>query len=119
MLNLPQKTLTNIKNLLLRRQREVADNLKEVEKDDPTKDVILAESSEPGTESWIAEGHAKAMAVAHQLKEVTGNIKTALLKIRKGNYGVCERCSKPIEHPRLLAIPTAKYCLSCSKLKHH
>lgn len=117
MLNLPQKTITNIKNLLQRQQREVEENIKKVQKDDPTKDVTLAESSEPGTESWIADGHAKATAVATQLKELAKNTKNALAKIKSGSFGVCERCKKNIEHARLLVIPTTRYCMACSKLK--
>lgn len=117
MLELPQKTIANIKNLLQRRQREIEESLKKVEKDDPTKDVAMAESSEPGTESWLAEGHAKAMAVGMQLKEVAGSIKMALAKIRQGTYGICERCKKNIERPRLLVLPTARYCMACSKIK--
>lgn len=118
MLNLPQKTLTRIRNVLQRQQREVEENIKKVEKDDPTKDIALAESSEPGTESWIAEGHAKAIAIANELKTAAGNIKMALTKIRQGKYGVCERCGKDIEHQRLLIIPTARYCMVCSKIKN-
>ncbi|QQG43228.1 MAG: TraR/DksA C4-type zinc finger protein [Candidatus Daviesbacteria bacterium] len=118
MLNLPRKTLIRIKNLLQRQQREVEENIEKVEKDDPTKDIALAESSEPGTESWIAEGHAKAIAIANELKNAAGNIKLALSKIRQGKYGVCEKCGKNIEHQRLLIIPTTRYCMACSKIKH-
>lgn len=117
MLGLPRKTIINIKNLLQHQQREVEESLKKVEKDDPIKDIVMAESSESGTESWLAEGHAKATAIGNQLKEVVGSIKIALAKIRTGSYGFCERCGKGIEHQRLLVIPTTRYCLACSKIK--
>lgn len=115
MLDQHQKTLDNIKRILLRQQKEVEENLKAVEKHDPAKDSILAEASEPGTESWIAEGHVKATALGTQLKEVAGSVKAALLKIKQGNYGICEKCHKRIETKRLLAIPTTRFCMSCSK----
>lgn len=115
MLKLPQKTLENIKKILTRQKSEVETNLKEVEKNDPALSPSLAESSEPGTDSWIAEAHTKTIAFKDQLKKISDSIKNALLRMRKGTYGKCERCGKPIETSRLSAIPIATLCLSCSK----
>lgn len=115
MLKLPSKTLETIKKILTRQKSEVEKNLKEVEKNDPATTPSLAESSEPGTDSYIAEAHTKTIAFKDQLKKISDNIKNALLRIRKGTYGKCERCGKSIEPLRLSAMPTAQYCLSCSK----
>lgn len=115
MLDFPKKTLESIKNLLLRQQKEVEKNLKEVENDDPAKSDDLAESSEPGTDSYIADTHTKIVVLENQLKKTNTSIKTALSKISKGIYGKCEKCGKQIELGRLLAMPIAAYCLSCSK----
>lgn len=115
MLEFPKKTLNSIKNLLLNQQKEVKKNLKEVEEDDPAKSDALAESSEPGTDSYIADTHTKIVALEQQLKKTDNSIKKALLKIKNGNFGKCENCGKQIEIARLLVMPTAQYCLSCSK----
>lgn len=115
MLNFPKNTLEFIKKYLLRQQREVDKNLKEVEEDDPAKSPALAESSEPGTDSYIADTHSRNVVLGQQLKSAKTSIKTALLKIRKGDYGKCEKCTMQIEIGRLLAMPTAQYCVSCSK----
>lgn len=115
MLDLPQKTLQTIKRYLLKEKSEVEQNLKEVELDDPATTPSLAESSEPGTDSWIADSHGRVIAFKDQLKTLAGRIKTALYQIKKGSYGQCERCGQAIEAKRLLAIPTASLCLSCSK----
>lgn len=115
MLGFPTKTLNHIKNLLIRQQKQVEKNLKVVEEDDPAKGDTLAESSEPGTDSYIADTHTKILALGEQLKKTNNNIRTALLKIRNGTYGKCDKCGKKIEIRRLLAMPTAQYCLSCSK----
>lgn len=118
MLDLPQKTLQTIKRYLLKKRSEVEQNLKEVELDDPATTPSLAESSEPGTDSWIADSHGRIMALKEQLKRLATSIKSALNKIRSGTYGRCERCGKSIEAKRLLAMPTATLCLACSqKLK--
>lgn len=115
MLDFPTKTISYIKNLLLRQQKQVEKNLKEVEEDDPAKSDSLAESSEPGTDSYIADSHTRTMVLEQQLKKTKSSIKTALLKIRKGTFGKCEKCGKRIEVGRLLAMPVAMLCLSCSK----
>ena len=115
MLNFPKQTIKFIQNLLLSQQKEVEKNLKKVEKDDPAKADGLAETSEPGLDSYIADTHTKIVALEEQLKKTNSSIKTALAKIGKGTYGKCEDCGKQIEMARLLAMPTAAYCLSCSK----
>lgn len=115
MLGFPTKTINYIKNLLQRQQQEIEKNLKEVEEDDPAKSDALAEASEPGTDSYIADTHTKIVALGSQLKKTDNSIKKALSKIKSGTYGKCERCKKQIEIGRLLAMPIAQYCLSCSK----
>ena|SRR3989344_4293265 len=115
MLNFPTKTINYIKDLLQRQQRDVEKNLKEVSEDDPVKADSLAESSEPGTDSYIADTHTKIVALEEQLKKTNTSIKAALSKIGKGTYGKCEKCNEQIGVGRLLAMPIAAYCLSCSK----
>ena len=115
MLKFPRATINYIKNLLKSQQKQVEKNLKEIEKDDPLKEEGLIETSEPGTESSIADTHTKTVILEETLKKTNTSIKDALLKIQKGTYGKCEKCGKQIEIARLLAMPTAKYCVSCSK----
>lgn len=115
MLNFPTETINKIKNLLTKQQKEVERSLKEVKEDDPATSDGLAESSEPGTDSYVADTHTKSVALEQQLKRISSSIKNALLKIKNGTYGKCEKCGKQIGIARLLAMPTAQYCLSCSK----
>ncbi|MBI2196950.1 TraR/DksA C4-type zinc finger protein [Candidatus Daviesbacteria bacterium] len=117
MLNFPKKTLKFIKRHLLRQQKEVEKNLKEVSEDDPVKSPALAETSEPGTDSYIADTHAKTVVLEQQLRNAKTGIRAALLKIKNGAYGKCEKCGNQIEIGRMLAMPTAQYCVSCSKKK--
>lgn len=115
MSSFPTKTIESIKRLLLRQQREVEKNLKEIEEDDPAKSPALAESSEPGIDSYIAETHTKTLVLEEQLKNASQSINNALLKIRRGTFGKCEKCGKKIEHSRLIFLPTARYCITCSQ----
>lgn len=115
MLGLPQKTLQTIKRILTRQKSEVEKNLRQVEKDDPATTPSLAEASEPGTDSFVADAHRRAIALRQQLINLASNIKAALVRIKQGTYGRCQKCGKQIEVSRLLVMPTANLCLSCSK----
>jgi DnaK suppressor protein len=48
--------------------------------------------------------------------QVVADIDQALLRIKEGTYGICARCSKPIDERRLEAIPTARYDAPCQTL---
>lgn len=115
MLNLTGKTVEFIKKYLLRQERELDRNLKKIEEDDPAKSPSLAESSEPGTDSYIAESHTKRIILKDQLVKMRDTIRLTLSKIKIGTYGKCDNCGNWIEEERLKAMPTANLCLSCSK----
>ena len=115
MLNLPQNTLTKLKSYLLRQQLQIEEELKSIEKDDPVLMEAVAESTEPGTESFQADIHSRLIAAKGDLSGLLTRIKSSLVKMNTGTYGICEKCGKPIETDRLEAMPTATACISCSK----
>lgn len=115
MLNLPQKTLTRVKTVLLRQQKQVDQQLIDIEKSDPVLVDGLSESSESGTDSWLADTHHRLVAVKNDLLVLSSRISKSLLRIKKGTYGRCESCKKQIETERLEAMPTAVLCVACSK----
>lgn len=115
MLKTYHKIFDNIKKQLQKQQRELEKNLKKVEASDPVKGDGLAESTEPGTDSWLADAHSKTVAVKQNLANLLTNTKQALINLKKGSYGKCKNCGKQIELDRLEAMPTATLCLSCSK----
>lgn len=108
-------TLNQIRQFLLRRRRKVEEEIKAIEKDDPVLSSQVSESSEPGTDSWMADVHGRAMVIKQNLQTVLGDISYALTALKMGRYGKCEICGKRIEGARLRANPLARTCLSCSK----
>lgn len=115
MLNLTRPNFNAIKDKLLRQQRKAEEGLKALDKEDPVLDRGLIESSEPGTDSWLADTHARVVAMRRNLLDALANTKKALNNLRTGKYGTCEKCGKPIEPKRLEVVPTATLCISCSK----
>lgn len=116
MLNLPRPNLVRIKKYLLRQQKQVNEQLKSIEKEDPVTAANLSiEASESGTESWLAEAHGRLTTIKNDLKGFSGKISHALAKLKRGTYGKCESCGKTIESERIEAMPTASLCLTCSQ----
>lgn len=119
MLNLPLKTINKIKSSLLKQQKSVSKQLADIEKDDPiTNNDLAPESSESGTDSWMAEVHGRLSTIKNDLVNLSKRISDSLLRLKKGTYGKCDNCGKLIEIARLEAMPTATLCLSCSKKKN-
>lgn len=104
-----------IKESLLKQQKQVEEEIKLLDADDPVNSEAPAESSEPGTDSWVADTHTRTVAVKQTLKNALSKIKHALQSLSSGKYGKCENCGKKIEATRLEAMPTATLCISCSK----
>lgn len=73
---------------------------------------VDVEPDEGDTEIFEREKTAALIAV---LERRLQDIEHALRAIEKGQYGICERCSKPIEPERLEAKPDAILCLNCQR----
>jgi len=108
--------MDKVKELLTKQQKKVEEEIKSLEDEDPVNSQDVAESSEPGTESWLADTHSRSVAVKQNLQQILVRIKKALVALKLGKYGKCEKCGNPIEKERLNAIPTATLCIACSKL---
>ena len=59
------------------------------------------------------EEYSTLLPIEHNLELRLKNINLALEKIKKGKYGICEKCKKPIRIKRLKASPEARFCLKC------
>ena len=57
-----------------------------------------------------------AFRLTERESQIVADIDQALLRIREGSYGICARCSKPIDERRLEAVPTARYDAACQAI---
>jgi len=46
-------------------------------------------------------------------RKILRDIESALRKMEKGTYGLCEHCKSVIEKKRIKALPSARYCIAC------
>lgn len=73
---------------------------------------VDVEPDEGDSEIFEREKNAALIAV---LERRLVDIEAALKSMEKGDYGICQRCGKPIEAERLEVKPDATMCLSCQQ----
>jgi RNA polymerase-binding transcription factor DksA len=54
-----------------------------------------------------------ALSLLSQEQDALYEIEEALKRVDLGTYGICEMSGKPIAHPRLEALPFARYTVEC------
>jgi len=59
------------------------------------------------------EEYGNLLSIGYTLELELKKINDSLEKMRKGKYGICEKCKKPISQERLKAYPQAKFCKKC------
>ena len=70
-------------------------------------------AADPLDQAHIEEGREKALRLAGRDAHQAHEVDLALLRLRSGAFGICERCDDDIPEPRLLARPATRLCLRC------
>lgn len=98
------------KPLLLKEKEKVLAEIKEIE-------TPLIMEDEPGLDDEIdeAEEYFNKTSSLSVFKERLASIDSALLKIEKGTYGICEKCGEEIEKEVLDTFPESRFCRECNK----
>lgn len=78
----------------------------------------LAEGADnhPGDDSDRLTEQERLLTIRGQLSERKDEIVHALEKAKRDEFGLCERCGRPIPTGRLEAIPFARYCVECQEI---
>lgn len=66
------------------------------------------ESADAGTATFERE---KDLSIENNVRDLLRKIDAALSRMDSKTYGLCERCGKPIEKPRIKALPYAELCI--------
>jgi RNA polymerase-binding transcription factor DksA len=64
--------------------------------------------------STIAYERAQLTAVLDATRRRLADLDEALARLASGDYGVCERCGRPIPAERLAVRPFARTCVACA-----
>ena len=55
----------------------------------------------------------KDLAIGESVQILLHKVISALEKIERGTYGICDACERPIKKARLTALPFATLCVNC------
>jgi RNA polymerase-binding transcription factor DksA len=61
--------------------------------------------------SQVTAERGEAERLVAELQDSLDEVDAALVRLREGNFGVCEVCGKPIGEARLEAMPAARLCI--------
>jgi len=90
-----------------------AEKSKEVEGDWSAKMPDLDPGKSLEEEADEVEEFGTRLALGKTLETELKKVISSLEKIKKGKYGICEKCGKPISQGRLKAYPQADTCIKC------
>lgn len=120
-----EKILKELRRKLEKEKKEIEKELKkfaekgEVPQDWKTKFPAFnggeAGSGALEKEADEVEEYETLLTIEQSLELKLKDISLALEKIKKGNYGICEKCKREIEVERLKIIPEARFCKQCKK----
>ncbi len=105
------------KERLLQLRDNILDSMNGVAKDTLRSRAEGSEASAFGMHQADAGSDAYdrdfALSLLSQEQDALYEIEEALKRIESDSYGTCEMSGKPIAHPRLEAIPFARYTVEC------
>ena len=108
--------LTKQKTFIEEEQKKLILQIETLKTEDPFADPDHAsDNAAVDTDVWEQVGHDTVEAEIKDAKKRLEDLKTALELMKKGRYGVCERCNKDIPQARLELVPEARYCIECKK----
>jgi len=114
-----RKELQHFKSLLLRKRKELMDQMELIKEKEMTSTLKEATGdhsayafhmADQGTDSMERE---KNFFYAQRDGRLLYHVDMALERIEKGNFGKCDSCGENISFERLEAVPHARMCIHC------
>ena len=114
-----QKTLSELKELLLKEKKDLEDDLSRIAKPIDKKEGDYETSfDEIGTDrednATEVDQYSDNLSVETTLEKKLQDVMDALSRMENGTYGKCENCQKEIDIERLRVNPSAKTCIKCN-----
>ncbi len=54
-------------------------------------------------------------SLSNNERSILQQVEDALVRLKEGEFGICDECGQPIQKKRLEAVPWARYCLACQQ----
>jgi RNA polymerase-binding protein DksA len=115
------KDMQHFKKLLLKTKEDIAEQIKHISENTLKKSQRDAAGDISGYTLHMADvatdtyDREFSLDLAANERERLFEIEDALKRIEDKNFGICERCSNPINKSRLKALPYSRLCLNCQR----
>jgi len=106
------RQLERYKRLLLAKQRELSAERPEAAAPVPPAGSPQGDLMDQADADAQAELHIRLRQTDSRLLRA---VEAALARIRRGSYGVCEACRRPIAKARLSVVPWTRLCRACKE----
>ena len=108
-----KKKQKEFREKLLEKQRELTQGFTRSK-----TEATSVESSGGGTEDFVdyaVNAYTKEflLSLSDRDRRTLQLVDEALARLQKGEFGVCQECSKPIGEKRLQAVPWTPFCITC------
>lgn len=110
---LKKDQLKHFHQLLAVKKAELMANVTEEEREG--RDAVSVEAKDFADMATEALGQEYNFVISDAGRKILRDINDALLRIREGTFGNCERCAKPIDLTRLEVLPHARMCITCQE----
>ena len=113
-----KETIHEFKDLLEKDKVKLTadlDNIQAPDNDEFAPLPSFGDGDDLSIEADQVEEIGNALAVKEVLEKKLDKINSALERIKKSEYGICETCGKEIELKRLRVEPAATLCTKCVK----
>ena len=107
-----ENTLIKLKSLLLKRRREMLEQVAHLEFEREELEQHSIESIDSAQTENLA---LLIYKLDERGKEEIGELELALTKMSSGRYGICELCGKSIPIKRLKVLPATRLCRNCAQ----
>ncbi|MBN1756519.1 TraR/DksA C4-type zinc finger protein [bacterium] len=113
--------LKKYEDLLLKERQEILEDITELEAVSQSGSLqertgeISSITTHPADRVSDSIEQEQTYNLATMEGEILYQIDEALMRLRKGKFGKCSKCGKPIDQKRLEAIPYAELCLECKR----
>ena len=105
--------ISQCQKLLIEKKTELLDRLLLFKQDFSATSHVGDEADQ--SSSLMIEN--QRLTFQQNLRTLLLEIESALMRIQKGNYGICEETEEPIEEERLLAIPWTRLSVEGAEIR--
>lgn len=104
-----KKAQEQFKKLLLAKRADLLEVVRS-KKETDLRDVEIGDEIDSASQNIEKE---MLFELADNEKQMLDAIESALRRIEKGSFGLCESCRAEIADKRINAIPWVRYCMPC------